>query len=41
MPPGFKPVGFKNTSGEVIQGSGVPDSDFGLPGGGGRMFAFL
>ncbi|CAI6334541.1 unnamed protein product [Periconia digitata] len=41
FPPGLKPARFNSTSNVSVHPSGVPDSDFGLPGSGGRLFGFL
>lgn len=41
FPPGFKPTGFNDTLDALIRGSGVPDTQFGIPGASGRLFGFL
>lgn len=41
FPPGFKPTGFNASSETLISGEGVPDTHFGIPGPGGRLFGFL
>ncbi|KAF1961896.1 hypothetical protein CC80DRAFT_463405 [Byssothecium circinans] len=41
FPHGFKPAGFNTTNDNLIQVRGVPDTEFGLPGPGGRLFGFL
>ncbi|KAF2657272.1 hypothetical protein K491DRAFT_677429 [Lophiostoma macrostomum CBS 122681] len=39
--PGFKPTGFDSTSTPFLRSSSVEDSQFGMGGAGGRLFAFL
>ncbi|KAJ4355768.1 uncharacterized protein N0V89_003788 [Didymosphaeria variabile] len=39
--PGFKPTGFNNTSNHLVYSKGVTDTQFGIPGSGGRFFGFL
>lgn len=41
FPPGFKPAGFNATSNDLLYGKDVPDTQFGIPGSGGRVFGFL
>ena len=41
FPPGFVPAGFNSTNAHFIRPSGVADVNFGLSGGGGRLFGFL
>ncbi|KAF1995487.1 hypothetical protein P154DRAFT_580794 [Amniculicola lignicola CBS 123094] len=39
--PGFKPTGFANLTEHNLHSSGVDDSEFGIGGPGGQLFAFL
>ncbi|PSN74606.1 hypothetical protein BS50DRAFT_19661 [Corynespora cassiicola Philippines] len=39
--PGFKPTGFLNTETPILRSSGVADTDFGITGAGGQLFAFI
>lgn len=41
--PAWKPIGFDSTadSGSFLKSTGVDDTHFGIPGAGGRLFAFL
>ncbi|KAL5438880.1 hypothetical protein PMIN05_005597 [Paraphaeosphaeria minitans] len=41
FPPGFKPTGFNSTSNNFLHEKGVADTQFGIPGSGGRFFGFL
>ncbi|KAF2248498.1 hypothetical protein BU26DRAFT_531763 [Trematosphaeria pertusa] len=41
LTPGFKPAGFQIMPEAYLQSSSVPDTQFGIPGPGGRLFAFL
>lgn len=39
--PGWMPTGFEQTSAVPLKLSGVPESNFGISGAGGTLFAFV
>ncbi|KAK7181055.1 hypothetical protein DPSP01_003596 [Paraphaeosphaeria sporulosa] len=41
FPPGFKPTGFNASSDDLLHGKDTADTQFGIPGSGGRVFGFL
>ncbi|PVI08350.1 hypothetical protein DM02DRAFT_621234 [Periconia macrospinosa] len=41
FPPGWMPGGYKTTSNQFTRHTGVPDTEFGLSGGGGRLFGLV
>jgi hypothetical protein len=41
FPPGWPPIGFENTTSVQLHFAGVSVESFGIPGSGGKLFAFL